>query len=569
MKKSKRYIALLLAMVFALALLAGCGGGTEEPESTDEATEAPVKTEAPQEPDTEEPDAPEDGETAYPLVDETATFTWFEGGTDSLLAYIDDLDNRVSWKAAEEITNVHIEFVAVAREAANQQFNVLLAAEELPDFVSFKYYFNGSGDEAVDEGYVYDLAQYAEYTPNFYKALESLDGWEKYVKTDSGYIYQLSQVYDVAPALDQGLSVRQDWLDALNMDTPVTYDDFHEMLMAFKTELDHPNALALPAPGSLRFNTLVGGYGIAGYWEMNTNAGAWNSVPFYQIDGVVHCGLLEDEMLEYVTMMNQWFNDGLINRDSYTWNQNSDQGDYQTAILNDQIGLWFCKLYQYNYLADMAVDPNFEVRALADAVKQEGDIIHLNDTEEYEGAALWENGISVSTTCDNPALAAQYLDFFYTEEGGILANYGVEDVSFTYDEDGNPHYTDVINNNPDGLNSMLAKQLYLCDGGVGWKFTVKDDYTDAMYEAEKIWGSNKDAAYNFPKYMSMTSDEQERYNLLWADIKTHASEQIMRFIVGEKPLDEWSEFVSVLTDDMHIQELIDITQAAYDRYQLR
>ena len=52
-------------------------------------------------------------------------------------------------------------------------------------------------------------------------------------KTDSGALYFRSVQTGSEPAWCGG-TFRADWLADCGLDTPVTYDDWHEMLVAFK-----------------------------------------------------------------------------------------------------------------------------------------------------------------------------------------------------------------------------------------------------------------------------------------------------------------------------------------------
>ena len=52
----------------------------------------------------------------------------------------------------------------------------------------------------------------------------------------------------------------------------------------------------------------------------------------------------------------------------------------------------------------------------------------------------------------------------YTTDGILLANYGVEDVTFTYNADGKPEFTDLIMNNPDGYSYRDSVALHVIDG---------------------------------------------------------------------------------------------------------
>ena len=70
---------------------------------------------------------------------------------------------------------------------------------------------------------------------------------------------------------------------------------------------------------------------------------------------------------------------------------------------------------------------------------------HLTDREGNEGVWTQYKGgscvIAISADCENPQEVVDFIDFICSREGKILANYGVEGVHYTLDENGNPRVT--------------------------------------------------------------------------------------------------------------------------------
>ena len=75
-------------------------------------------------------------------------------------------------------------------------------------------------------------------------------------------------------------------------------------------------------------------------------------------------------------------------------------------------------------------------------------------------AEVRTNGmVCITSACENIEAAMRYLDQFYSEEGIIAKNFGVEGLTYEM-VDGEPVYTDLIMNNPDGLNISDALNRY-------------------------------------------------------------------------------------------------------------
>lgn len=79
--------------------------------------------------------------------------------------------------------------------------------------------------------------------------------------------------------------------------------------------------------------------------------------------------------------------------------------------------------------------------------------------------------VSVDCSGDIIPTILRYFDFLYGEETRLLRNYGIQGVSWEYDENGVPQYTDLINaSSYDGVNtfhvydySLFSMPYYMID----------------------------------------------------------------------------------------------------------
>ena len=147
--------------------------------------------------------------------------------------------------------------------------------------------------------------------------------------------------------------------------------------------------------------------------------------------------------------------------------------------------------------------------------------------------------------------------------------YGVEGLSYEYDGD-TPHYTEMMIDTSEGLTLSVNRALYClaeCDNiYYGSINTNLETYTAAQVEAlEFINSGNTDDAYVYPDGASMTTEENETYTSLIADLSTYMAEHVLKFVVGDEDMSEYQAFVDTLFD-MGMQDAIDLKQAAYDRY---
>ena len=180
-----------------------------------------------------------------------------------------------------------------------------------------------------------------------------------------------------------------------------------------------------------------------------------------------------------------------------------------------------------------------------------------------------ESGVwNVSYNCENPELVIQMIDWFYTEDGSRLASYGIEGEAYELDSDGNIVLTDLITNNPD-LSASSAMILYAGDLVPALKdasrllSTYEPDVIEAL---EYVQTQDADGAYNMPSGLSstFTEEEQEIYSTYSPDLLTYMSEHALAFLMGEEDIANLPAFKQTI-QDMHIQDIIDVYQAAYDR----
>ena len=160
------------------------------------------------------------------------------------------------------------------------------------------------------------------------------------------------------------------------------------------------------------------------------------------------------------------------------------------------------------------------------------------------------------------------MNYFYTPEGALLANYGVEGQSFEYREDGTPWYTDLILDNPDGLSMTQALCYY-----VGYMVPCDCDYTVYNIASLTTWSDFVDAwgtadnSWRFPD-VSLTAEEQEEYAAASADVETYLDETLIQFIIGDLDVDDdavWQEYLDAM-DSLGVGTMIDIYEAALSRY---
>lgn len=580
----KRTLALLLAAVMVLGLLAGCAGGEKdrEPAPAESAADAPA-TEAPaptpaaapdSEPSAAEASAVEaggyvySGEWAtYPLCDpgEKTLTMWCEFPGFLAMVGIDSYNGCSVFNAAEEATGVHIDFTEVTMMNASDQFSLMCAANDMKDIIGGAGSYYGSTAGAVEEEIVIDLADYAEqYMGNYLTILNDPQyaAYRERAYNSEGQLVEISSISDdFLPT--SGSQIRKDWLDALNLPVPETYDDWENTLLAFRDNYDCGSALLLS--GVTQMTNLIAGYATSGAAEAGMGG---STVNMYVRDGEIRNGYQDDGYRAYLTMMNRWYKEGLLSADFITASSDGAQNNMDGLILSGDSGIWFSQgnfITQYESQAQVT-EPDFAIMGIADPYSPE---FNPEKTTHFTSMAGGNQGgsgaLSVSTNCQDVETACKWLDYFWTEEGQLLCNYGIEGEGFEYDENGEPKFSDFVVN---GGNFQFMMTGYTLSGVPSLQDFDKSFFTygDNVIEAFDVWGSCVDDLYTLPAAMTLNTDQSEEYSSRFNDLNTMAEERIGRFITGELSIDEeWDTFQKDLIT-MGIEDCIAIYQECYDNY---
>ena len=566
--------ALLLILTLLCSLLAGCGtqpssdAPTSEPSSVSQAepTQAPA-SEAPsilEVPDSsaEEPDVPaEKPANPLPLADGNATLTMFATTNSNVTDVIGDLNNHQIYQEAEKLTGVHIDIQAYTMENGATNFSLMMASGDLTDLIRYgaNGYTNGLAG-ALEQEQIVDLTDYlSEYAPSYNYILEADNQINLDVRTDNGKVLGFYQLYSQDGRYDisiaRGPVMRKDLLDDLGREAPTTYEELTDILTAFKTKYDLSDPIWIGNSGFSDDSALIGGFD-------TTNT-------FYQVDGQVKYGPLDDGFRDYITMVSQWYANGILNRDFVSYEDNPNSPTNEALKYSGQAGMHYCSgsnMDNYNN-GSTSEDPDFNLVAVSFIGGADG----INHFGQDTFAVKPMGCMTVTTGCENVETAIKWCDFWYSDTGSQLSNYGLEGQTFEYDDNGNPHWTDFVTNNPDGVSYVVCRQVYLTltqQPGIYNMDMELEQLSDNGKAAIEIWNSSADGAYLITSCYSMTAEESESLSAILSDINTLNNECWTKFITGDKPLSEFDAYLSQLKD-MGIEEAISIYQSTLDRYYAR
>ena len=175
-------------------------------------------------------------------------------------------------------------------------------------------------------------------------------------------------------------------------------------------------------------------------------------------------------------------------------------------------------------------------------------------------------GWGISASSKNIEVAVKYFDFWFSEKGSRLMNFGVEGT----------HY-DMVDGKPQFKPELLAQddiQKQLVDFGMQMDIGFKQDF-----EYEKQWlnqtaidGMNMYANGNYIveqlPLLSMWIDEKDsdENTKLQTQITTYTEEMMQKWILGAEDIDAtYDKYISSL-EGMELKRFVELQQKAYDKY---
>lgn len=593
-KPLKKAFSLLLALTLVLGLLSGCGS-TDADTASQSSTETTTESAAPAEQaetenqttaadsvaSAEEPalDNQVDEEQvdsvrelsienpySFPLVeDETTVTMWCDLIPPLFNAMPNGMQDNLVLQELQERTGITLEISSTAITTAADTVSLMVASGDYPEIWSgFGSYYTGGISEAIDEDLILDLAEYKDLLPSFFTIVDNFDTYGKNAYTDEGNIGVLNGIW-TDPKLDVGLTIRTDYLDELGLEVPTTLDEFYNVLTQMHDT--YGATYFMDQDSSDPVNAFAQCFGVVG------NASSSSTYAYYMAkDGTEAVySAIEPGFKDYLETMAQWYSEGLIYSDFLSSSNAIPDTD---VLLGGSIGITYYNVSSYTTLmAQVDAGSSFDLTPVEVPVNVEtGEAVHLGRQVDYTSV----KGYSLSTALDPSSekfeSVCAMLDYLYTDEGSELMNYGVENETFTYDEDGNHVWTDLMVNNPDGLAYSWCLTRYTMGAG---SFRIDssrtlDNYGEAEMNMIEVWNETEnDAADSFPSgALSLTAEESAQYSATFSDIRTYTQQNILAFITGSRSIDEFDDYVAEI-EGMGIEDCTAILQDALDRYNAR
>ncbi len=397
MTKAKRTLALLTAMLTAAALVS-CGGnktGSSTPAGTSDPATSTGST---------------DSGKVVPIK-------WLTTG-DTAAEVIESGDRIVA--AINEKLGIDLS-VTYVPEGNTEKVNVAMASGDFPDIVTGAYGTSAT-QGWIDNGMIIPLNDYMANLPDLNKRLSEEYSWT----AQDGQFYGVPFItqYSSANAL---ITMRQDWLDKLNLTYPTNLQEFKDVMTAFTfndPDGDGQNNTygytdVKPAGN---FTFVFGAYGRE-YADFALND-AGEVIPWFE----------DDCFVPGMTYIKDLWDSGVIDPE-FMLNDNAKK---EEKFFQGQAGAMIGALYRHVTRIESSLQQLFPEASIAYGTPPKG------EDGSYGMNLQGKSGMftAITAACENPDKAAAFIDFMLSEEGNNLVRLGIEGTHYTVASDGSIEYNE-------------------------------------------------------------------------------------------------------------------------------
>lgn len=497
-----------------------------------------------------------EGPTVY---DSPQKFTMW-CSVDKAAGAVKDWSENLVFQTMKEMTNVSVEFFHPPVGGETDAFNLMIASGDYPDTILHTWLNvpGGPANYIADEVIIPLNDLIDQYAPNFKAYLAKYPEFDRQIKLDDGSYYVLPAIYeDLELATHTGPVVRGDFLAKIGMKPdqfPTTVAGWEELLIKVRDSEELKDVIPFFFASMTNINdspTVLGAYGI--------------TQEFYNDNGIVKFGAIQPEYKEFLTTMRRWYDLNLLDPEFAANNAKLRDEKVTSDRVFLFIGSMGNSITRYTAMVRNEANPDFQLLPMPYPTLNEGETPIVGQ----QNANFTGGGLAITTACENPELIMKYFDYFYSEEGHMLSNWGIQGLTYDFDENGNPYFLPLVSENPDGLSREQAMAKYTIWQSQTPVYKRKDvleqrDRLPEQIEGRKNWLTCKNEILMPP--VTPTAEEASEFASIMNDCRTYMLEQATKIIMGNVDLNEGFDVMVATLKGMGIDRAIELRQAALDRY---
>ncbi|WP_105615251.1 extracellular solute-binding protein [Vallitalea okinawensis] len=328
---------------------------------------------------------------------------------------------------AQEVTGIEI-IAHSGNTAEYSKLDTSIAAGDIPDAIALTNAF--AMETYIETGMLVDLTDLInEHAPNIKAYFDANPEAKTQATWKDGKIYNIPSYNVDESSTSDVFLIREDWMkeyrEANNKQDgwmPITLEELEEVFAYWKSV--DPNRVCFFDRRDLDSKSHIAGPNILGL------VGA-HYLFYYDSNGDVQFGAFQEEFKDGLTLLRRWVEAGYIDPDL--------PGGTKSDLKNKREQLWSAE----GSLGGMTYTSSESVLNYGYSMDDAGNKVYYVDGFEltaWEPAAGWvwstndepfaKRGLAITSTAQDPVTAIKFLDFWFTEEGIELKNFGVEGETY-------------------------------------------------------------------------------------------------------------------------------------------
>lgn len=479
-----------------------------------------------------------------------------------------DLPITDQWQFFKEIekrTNVKMEVTNIPFSDATEKRSLLISAGDAPTVIPLVY--TGEESSFVSSGAILPMSDYVEHMPNFQKYVEEWDLGDMVnnLKQADGKYYMLPGLQEVSVPVFT-VVIRKDVFEEVGAGVPQTWDEMRAALVKIKEKYPDSKPLADGFEGASMLNYASHAWGARAGWGFGNGMVDDGS-------GKLEYTAVTEGYKQMVEFFRGLVEDGLLDTDSMTAaNDGSGGGSVTEKVAGNLVfaasGSPGTAIEFQQALNETVGEGNHEVVVIPPPGGPAGQIV--------EPRNFWNGFMLNAEIADSENFVAilQFLDWlYYNQEARELIRWGVLDDTYTKDASGKitlkPEFSlNAYNINP-GAPTDIQRDL-------GWSNAVfadssesralKESYNSPTFVeyVEAVLSSRTPRDPNPPA--PLDEAELESSSLMATPLKDTVDTNTLKFILGERDIAEWDDYVGEL-EAQGLQQYVDLINTARERFE--
>lgn len=418
----------------------------------------------------------------------------------------------------------------------------IAAGESLPDILFKAELTPLETRKMYRDGILVNLCQYdlEKNAPHLWALLEEHPEWKAAVTMDDGAIVALPSFNTLQDNDYMWINTR--WLSGQGLEMPRTAEELKDVLIQFRDGDPNMNGKADEVP--LTFLSM---------WELRFLGHAFGIIDNdYYIsvrDGKVESSLTSDDNRAFLTWLHELWEEDLLDHKGFN-NTDALRKTNETDPMKNTYGMIMSStpltvlpvelLSSYSILMPLQYNGQQVYRDLT------GDVIR--------------GTFAITSACSDPETVLRWVDYLYTEPGALLAEYGLEDEEYSWNERGYWEWNRsdesvAAYTFPDNVidcgNQASRAILNAYSMGIGnaapgivpVDFQLKYDVDGVRHIAEMMNEIRPYCRTAFP-YVTLTEEDAAALAKIQAELMTYAEGTMACFVTGDLELNDenWRVF---------------------------